>query len=89
MATRPSREIELKLHPRVGGTAVPPEDRGPMLPADAIALEVWEGRVSAKWVIQKMASAIGFKIGKPWYFYRSEAEAWRDAWIAQRRGGAL
>jgi hypothetical protein len=58
-----------------------------MLTAGAIAREVWEGKVSAKWVIEKMAD-IGFKIGKPWYFYEREAEIWRDKWIEQHRGGA-
>lgn len=84
-----SAASELKLHARKRALDLPPEDRGPMLTADVIALEVWQGRVSAKWVIEKMAGAIGFKIGKPWYFYRGEAEAWRDEWIAKRRGGSL
>ncbi len=79
---------ELKLLARAKRPEIAPEDRGPMLPANAIALEVWEDRVSAKWVIQKMAATIGFKLGKTWYFYRGEAEAWRDEFIAKRRGGA-
>lgn len=78
----------LKLHPRDKGVAALPEDRGPMLPAERIAAEVWESKVSAKWVIQKMAASIGFKLGKAWYFYQGEAELWRDEWIAKHRGGA-
>jgi hypothetical protein len=78
----------LKLHARGTRVDVAAEDRGPMMRAAAIALDVWQGTVSAKWVIQKMAPSIGFQIGKPWYFHRREAELWRDEWIAQHRGGA-
>jgi hypothetical protein len=77
---------DLKLHPRAGRASVPPEERGPMMTADKVARDIWEGTVSAKWVIYNMAGEIGFKIGKPWYFYEAEARAWKDEWIAKQRG---
>jgi integrase len=76
---------DLKLHPRSSGIHVPPEERGPMMTAEKVARDVWESAVSAKWVIAQMAGEIGFKIGKPWYFYENEARAWKDAWIAKQR----
>lgn len=79
---------ELKLHERARRSDIAPEHRGPMLPANSIALEVWENRFSGKWVIQKMAPEIGFKLGKAWYFYKREAEHWRDQYVEQHRGGA-
>jgi cobalamin biosynthesis protein CobD/CbiB len=56
-----------------------------MMTAEKVARDVWESAVSAKWVIAQMAGEIGFKIGKPWYFYENEARAWKDAWIAKQR----
>lgn len=65
--------------------ALPPAgDRGPMLNAEEIARTVWDGKVSAKWVIGKMRS-IAFKPGKEWLWYQTEAEQWREEWLATRR----
>jgi hypothetical protein len=81
-----SMSKDLKLHARSSGIRVAPEERGPMMTADKVARAVWEGAVSAKWVIANMAGEIGFKIGKPWYFYENEARAWKEEWIAKQRG---
>jgi hypothetical protein len=77
---------DLKLHSRTRMTSLPPEDRGPMITACQCARGVWEGKVSAKWIIQHFAGLIGFKIGKPWYFYENEARVAKDRWIAEQRG---
>lgn len=76
----------LSLHPRVATT--PPEDRGPMLTAAAVANLIWEGKYSKKWVAERMGPAIGFKLGKAWHFYEDEAKAWKHAFIERQRGRA-
>jgi len=65
------------------GAPIP--DRGPVLTAPEVALAICGGRMSPRWVIERMGPAIGSKPGREWFFYERDAREW---WANHLANGA-
>lgn len=73
----------LTLAPRASAVTLP-ADRGRKMNAAEVADEIWNRKVSAKWVLQHMRH-IGFRAGREVLFYEAEARAEEAKWVERER----
>lgn len=60
------------------------QSKGRVMTAPEVSEIVCEGRVSTKWVIQRMAPHIGSKPGRCWFFFENEARAWWMRYLTRK-----
>lgn len=65
--------------------AMPPADRGPIRTARELAALVFDGRVSAKWVLARVAPEKRFRYGREVCWYEADAREWKAWWIAEQQ----
>jgi hypothetical protein len=83
-----ARSQSLTLHPGDReSTGSPVADRGRLMSAPDVAQLVCDGRLSARWVIERMGPTIGLKPGREWLFYEADARKWWAKYLERGKGG--
>jgi predicted DNA-binding transcriptional regulator AlpA len=68
--------IERKLSVHRSVVAVDPLERGRLLNAAEVAQLVFDGKVSKKWIFERVPSHFRHKVGRLVLYYEGEVRAW-------------